>query len=175
MTLRSRVSVGSAAVVGALLVTTLTAVVILGVPSPLATAPTPESQPTLVVTDETGEELVATPVGPDTEIVVEYTHSVERTLVRDVYVAENGTLVMTRLEFSSFGAGLPSEADVVVDGGRYVYHPPRTEYETLRVMTGPIADHDLIVGDDRYDLAGLTDGGPVELTITERTRSTTID
>ena len=38
-------------------------------------------------------------------------------------------------------------------------------------MTGPIADHDLIVGDDRYDIAGLTDGGSVELTITHRTRA----
>jgi len=37
-------------------------------------------------------------------------------------------------------------------------------------MTGPIADHDLIVGDERYDIAALTDGGSVELTIQERTR-----
>ena len=151
------------------------AVCMLGVPNPLATDPMSETETTLVVTDETGEEIVVTPVGPDTEIVIEYTHSVERTLVRDVYVAENGTLVMIRMEFSSFGAGLPSEADVVVDEGRYVYHPPRTEYETLRVMTGPIADHDLVVGDDRYDLAGITDGGPVELTVAERARSTTVD
>jgi len=130
----------------------------------------PGTEPTVVVTDSNGEELVAAPVGGDEEVVLEYTHSVERTLVRDVYVHEDGRLVMVRMEFSSFGAGLPSEADVVVRDGRYVYHPPRTEYETLRVMTGSIADHDLIVGDDRYDIAALSNGGAVELTI--ETRST---
>ncbi len=165
MTLRSRApSTG----VGLVLVIGL-AIAAVSLSFGLATTTTP----TLVVTDSDGTELVTTPVSAETEIVVEYTHSVERTLVRDVYVAtENGTLVMTRMEFSSFGAGLPSEADVVVREGRYVYEPPRTEYETLRVTTGEIADHDLIVGGDRYDIAALSGGKTVELTIESRTRDT---
>lgn len=128
-------------------------------------------EPTVVVTDSDGEELLATAVGPDDEIVLEYTHSVEKTLVRDVYVHEENRLVMVRMEFSSFGAGLPSEADVTVRDGRYVYYPPRTEYETLRVMTGSTADHDLIVGDDRYDITALSGGGAVEITVINRTQN----
>ncbi len=125
-------------------------------------------EPTLVVTDGDGTELIATPIADD-EIVLEYTHSVEQTLVRDVYVHEEGRLVMTRMEFSSFGAGLPSGADVVVRDGRYVYDPPHAEYETLRVMTGSTADHDLLIGGDRYDIATMSDGGAVELRIVNRT------
>ena len=124
----------------------------------------------LVVTDADGDELLVTPVSEDTEVTVEYTHSVEKTLVRDVYVPEDGALVMTRMEFSSFGAGLPSQADVETVDGRYVYDPPPRRYDPLRVTTGHVADHDLLVGDDRYDVADLADGGTVELRVETRPR-----
>ncbi|PAU84708.1 hypothetical protein CK500_04110 [Halorubrum salipaludis] len=124
--------------------------------------------PTLVVTDERGTELVTAPVSDETEIVIEYTHSVEKTTVRDVYAPRDGELVMTRMEFSSFGAGLPSQADVTERDGRYVFEPPSESYATLHLKTGTVADHDLIVGDERYDIAGMTDGGAVDLTVERR-------
>ena len=169
MTRRSRApSTRVGLVVGAAFATVLIAAILI---SFTFVSPTATTQ-TLVVADADGSELVTAPVSAETEIVLEYTHSVERTLVRDVYVAtENGTLVMTRMEFSSFGAGLPAQADVTREGGRYVYEPPSTEYETLRVQTGYVADHDLIVGGERYDVASLSDGGPVELTIEDRRTS----
>lgn len=123
---------------------------------------------TLVVTDEDGSELLAAPVHDETEIVIEYTHSVEKTLVRDVYVPSDDGLVMTRMAFSSFGAGLPSQADVTERDGRYIYEPPSATYETLHLKTGAVADHDLIVGDERYDIAAMSDSGAVELTIERR-------
>lgn len=123
---------------------------------------------TLVVTDDDGTELLAVPVDGETEVVIEYTHSVEKTLVRDVYVPSDDGLVMARMEFSSFGAGLPSRADVTERDGRYVYDPPAATYETLRLETGAIADHDLIVGDERYDVAAMSDDGSVELTVERR-------
>lgn len=123
---------------------------------------------TLVVTDDDGAELLAAPVGDETEIAIEYTHSVEKTLVCDVYVASDDGLVMTRMEFSSFGAGLPSQADVTERDGRYVYDPPSTTYETLHLKTGSVADHDLIVGGERYDIAAMSDDGAVELTVERR-------
>ena len=122
----------------------------------------------LVVSGEDGEELLVTPVDDGAEVTVEYTHSVEKTPVSDVYVVEDGRLVMTRMEFSSFGAGLPSTVDVTEVDGRYVYHPPERSYDPLRVGTGPVADHDLVVGDQRHDLAGIADGGTVELRVETR-------
>jgi len=125
-------------------------------------------EPTLVVTDENGTELLAEPVGDGTEIAIEYTHSVEKTPVHDVYVADDGALVMTRMEFSSFGAGLPSQADVTERDGRYVFDPPATRYETLHLKTGAVADHDLVVGDERYDVAAMSGYDAVELTVERR-------
>jgi len=124
----------------------------------------------LVVTDERGEELLVTPVDEGTEVTVEYTHSVEKTLVSDVYAVRDGALVMTRMEFSSFGAGLPSTVEVRAVDGRYVYDPPERMYDPLRVATGHVADHDLLVGDDRYDVATIADGATVELRVEDRLR-----
>jgi len=123
---------------------------------------------TLVVTASSDSELLSTPVDEGSTVTIEYTHSVERTLVRDIYTVEDGAFVMTRMEFSSFGAGLPAQAAVTVENGRYVYEPPATRHETLRITTGSIADHDLIVDGQRYDLATMADGTTVELRIQEQ-------
>jgi len=122
----------------------------------------------LVVTDSTARELLSTRVETGSEIVVEYTHSVEQTLVRDHYAVSDDRLVMTHMEFSSFGAGLPAQADVTVENGRYIYEPPPTDYETLRLTTGAVADHDLIVDGQRHDIAAMAAGDTIELRITER-------
>ena len=133
----------------------------------LVAGPAADSR-TLVVSGEDGTELLATPVDGDAEVVIEYTHSVEKTTVRDAYEPSDGGLVATRMEFSSFGAGLPSGADVTERDGRYVYRPPATTFDPLRLKTGPIADHDLIVGGDRYDVSAMSGNGAVELTVERR-------
>lgn len=124
----------------------------------------------LVVTDPTGEELLVVPVEEGTEVAIEYTHSVERTPVRDVYVVEGDRLVMDRMEFRSYGAGLPSTAPVTRsdDGDSYVYRPPEREYEMLSVATGHVAGQELVVGSARYDLVEISDAGTVRLTIERR-------
>lgn len=128
------------------------------------------TEPVLVVTDDEGNELLAVPVDSDTEIAIEYTHSVERTLVTDVYVVSDGALVTDRMVFSSYGAGLPSDAEVTRVGDRYVYSPSEQRHETLTVATGFVAGHELVVGDERYDLADRADGGTVQLRIENRLR-----
>jgi hypothetical protein len=133
-------------------------------------APLVGGAPTLVVSDGDGTELAAFPVEDGSAVTIEYTHSVEKTLVSDVYRVSDGALVDHRMLFSSFGAGLPSEADVRREGDRYVHNPPERRYEQLFVSTGPIADHDLIVDGTRYDLHALADGGTVRLRIESDTR-----
>lgn len=122
----------------------------------------------LVVTDADGEELVVHPVDDGTEVDLEYTHSVEKTLVTDVYVVRDRALVTERMEFSSYGAGLPSEAEVTRRDGRFVYDPPEQRTERLSVKTGHVAGHELVVDGERYALADRADGGTVYLTVERR-------
>ena len=125
----------------------------------------------LVVEDDAGETLLSVPVEENTTVTLAYTHSVEKTPVRDVYAVRDGGLVMTRTEFRSFGAGLPSTVDVERgDDGSFVYHPSNRRTEELVVATSPIADHDLVVDGRRYDLVALAEGGSVRLRVTTRLR-----
>lgn len=122
----------------------------------------------LVVSDaETGERLLVDPVSENTTVALEYTHSVEKTRVLDVYAVRDGTFVMTRMEFESYGAGLPARANVAVENGTFVFDPDGS-YEELYVKPGSVANHRLHVGSRTYNLVELSDGRSVRLDVVDR-------
>lgn len=148
----------------------VTTIAVLSAGCTAATAPTTETEPApqseLVVTDTDGEPLLAVPVELGDTVVLEYTHSVEKTTVRDVYEVHEDGIVMTQMEFQSFGAGLPSTADVEkTENGTFIYEPSDTEVRSLFVSPGEQAGHELLVGDQRYDLVEMADGETVVLTV----------
>lgn len=130
----------------------------------------------LVVEDaDSGERLLAAPVSDGTHVVLSYNHSVEKTPVHDVYVVRNDSLVMTRMEFQSYGWGLPARANVTRTNGTFSFDPAGS-YEELYVKPGRTADHRLRVGDRRYDLVEVSDGDGVRLHLTDRSvLSTALD
>lgn len=132
-----------------------------------AAAAVPAGQELVVSDAETGEELLAVPVEENTTVALEYTHSVEKSRVLDVYAVRDGRLVMTRMEFESYGAGLPARADVTVENGTFVFDPD-SAVEELYVKPGPIAGHRLHVGDRTYDLVALSDARSVRLSVERR-------
>lgn len=150
----------------AALVVAVTVAVLAAVAGVLPAESGSQQQHVLVVTDDEGETVRSIPVELNGTVVLEYTHSVEKTTVRDVYVVREDGLAMTRMEFRSYGAGLPAQADIeITEDGTFVYDLPADDPGLLRVATGEIAGHELLVGGDRYDLVDLADGGTVTLTI----------
>jgi len=124
----------------------------------------------LIVEDAGGGELVSEGVEDGTVVSLEYTHSVEKTQVRDVYVVEDGRLVLERTVFESYGAGLPSEAEVErSDDGGFVFRPDGRSTDELVVSTGRVAGHELVVGGERHDLTNLSEAGTVRLRVEEGT------
>ncbi|WP_433629021.1 DUF1850 domain-containing protein [Halomicrococcus sp. NG-SE-24] len=122
----------------------------------------------LVVADaDTGESILVVPVSEGTKLTLAYTHSVEKTPVRDVYTVNNRRLEMTAMKFQSFGAGLPSRAAVTREGDWFIFDPSGS-YRRLPVVPGSVAGHELVVGDERYDLVALSGGEPVELFVAWR-------
>ncbi|AHF98892.1 C4-dicarboxylate ABC transporter [Halostagnicola larsenii XH-48] len=122
---------------------------------------------TLVVTDaETGDTLLETPVSEGDNVTLAYTHSVEKTPVKDIYVVDDSELRTDRMVFHSHGAGLPSDADIEETDEGFVVRP-NASYETLSVVPGSIAGHELVVVGERYDLVELSDG-PVRITLEDR-------
>ncbi len=130
-------------------------------------AAVPMGQALVVADAETGERLLVTPVSDNTTVALEYTHSVEKTRVLDAYTVRNGTLVMTRMEFESYGAGLPARANVTIENGTFVFDPDGA-YEELYVKPGPVANHRLHVGTRTYDLVERSDSRSVRLHVVDR-------
>lgn len=126
----------------------------------------------LVVEDaETGEQYVTEPVETGSTVGLQYMHSVEKTPVYDEYRVEGETLVNTRMEFESYGWGLPASANVTNVNGTFVYDPqePIMTLETLSVSPGRIANHTLIVDDRRIDLVAQTNASDVRIHVERRT------
>ena len=135
-------------------------------------AATPGGNVLVVADADTGEQLLTTPVEEGTPVMLNYTHSVEKTPVHDIYRVHNGSLEMTRMEFQSYGWGLPARENVTREGKWFVFDPPGT-YEELYVEPGSVAGHRLRVGDEHYDLVALSDGDGVRLSIERRSMLTT--
>jgi hypothetical protein len=148
--------------VRALLVATAVAVAVTA-----AAAALPAGSALVVEDASSGDQLLATSVSDGTPVVLTYNHSVEKTPVHDVYVVRNDSLVMTRMEFQSYGWGLPARANVTRTNGTFSFDPGGS-YEELYVKPGRTADHRLRVGNRSYDLVELSDAEGVRLHLTDR-------
>ncbi|SEH55528.1 hypothetical protein SAMN05192561_10696 [Halopenitus malekzadehii] len=148
--------------------TALSLAVVLAIVGLVASAPVGS---VLVVEDvHTGERYLTESVGEGSTVALEYTHSVEKSRVYDEYRVDGDTLVNTRMEFESYGWGLPSRVNVTTVNGTLVYDPdePITELDSLSVSPGRIADHTLIVDGRRHDLVAATRGNDVTIHIEHR-------
>lgn len=154
--------------IGRILVAATLALLVLGAGVAVAV---PSGQVLVVEDLDTGEEYIVQPVDDGSTVALEYMHSVEKTRVYDEYRVDGDTLVNTRMEFESYGWGLPSRVDVTNVNGTLVYAPPGgiTELESLAVSPGRIAGHTLIVDDRQYDLVAATNANDVRIHIERRT------
>jgi hypothetical protein len=153
----------------------LIVVLALGAAVTAVAAATPAGSALVVADASSGEQLLANPISDGTPVVLTYSHSVEKTPVHDVYAVRNDSLVMTRMEFQSYGWGLPARANISRENGSFSFDP-QGRYEELYVKPGRTADHRLRVGNRSYDLVALSDAEGVRLHITERSvLRTTLD
>jgi len=116
---------------------------------------------------ETGERYLTVPVSDGSVVAIEYTHSVEKTRVYDEYTVRGDRLEMTRMEFESYGWGLPSDANVTRENGTFVYDPPGN-YSRVTVAPGATAGHNLHVNSTTYNLVARTKENGVHLFVTRR-------
>ncbi len=100
---------------------------------------------------------------------LEYTHSVERTPVVEVYEAARSGLRLVRMEFVSQGAGLPSSG-YRREGNRFILDADRP-LSALPVRVSSVAAPRLIVGPISFDLPALVgEGGTIILSVRSRPR-----
>jgi hypothetical protein len=122
----------------------------------------PADRTLVVERADTGERIITQPVENGTAVALEYTHSVEKSRVYDGYTVRGEKLAMTRMEFESYGWGLPADANVTREDGHLVSHPEGS-FAELSVSPGEIAGHRLHVGDRTYDLVERSNGTSVRI------------
>lgn len=126
----------------------------------------------LVVEDtKTGQRYLTQPVANGTTVALEYMHSVEKSRIYEEYTVRGDRLIETRMEFESYGWGLPADANVTEVNGTFVYDPPGS-LTRLTVAPGDIAGHELQIGNDTYDLVELTDGRSVDIHLVRQCNAT---
>lgn len=117
-----------------------------------------------------GDRIYATiPLDKGEELVYCYTHSVERSEVREYFAILRDTLVLTRTAMKSFGAGLPTEeADgFYFQDGWYVLVLERP-VPNLILRVSPFLEQKLMTEKTFVDMSGLETGLKVELRLTRR-------
>lgn len=133
-----------------------------------STAAVPVDRAIVVADADSGDRLASYPVDEGSNVTLAYTHSVEKTPVRDVYAVNGTRLEMTEMRFRSYGWGLPAGEAVRSEDGWFVFDPDRATDE-LYVTPGDVAGHRLVVDGESHDLYGLTGGDSVRLTVERRT------
>ncbi|MCL7418313.1 MAG: DUF1850 domain-containing protein [Halalkalicoccus sp.] len=147
--------------IGAIVVALLATLAVAGA------AATPADRVLVVEDAATGERLIETPVENGTVVALEYTHSVEKTRVLDAFTVRGDRLVMTRMEFESYGWGLPANAEVTRENGTFSFDPDYAS-EELVVKPGRTAGHRLHVGSRTYDLVERSDARAVRISVERR-------
>jgi len=106
----------------------------------------------LYLVDAETEQLIwSTEVSKGDQFVLEYIHSVHKTPVSDSYlIGENNQIVLFRTAFSTFGAGMPYEADYSfsIEDDRYVISDLNLTFAEILLRVVPIAEHRIIINDD---------------------------
>lgn len=105
--------------------------------------------PALCVNDAVTGDMKAIFTPPqETEFFVEFTHSVNRTAVREYYLIRSGKIVLVRAEYSSFGAGMPEVPEVPgstlsMEKGVLKLNHINTIMPELIYRVGTVAEHTL--------------------------------
>lgn len=107
--------------------------------------------PAVCIEDAKSDLLLATFPAPESQAFhIAFKHSVNRTEVREYYVVHQGTLVLSRAEYSSFGAGMPEvpeKSGSVLESreGVLQLNDINQPMESFIYRVGTIANHTLVL------------------------------
>jgi len=100
---------------------------------------------------KTNELLKLFPLSSQEVFYVEFLHSVNRTLVREYYILVNDQLMLSRAEYTSFGAGMPEVSEH--EGATLSFSDGVLRLDDInRIMpefiyrVGTLANHTLFIG-----------------------------
>ena len=123
------------------------------------TAPFRSFEPKLCLVEADTNRIVwSANVASGTQFILEYTHSVHRTPVKDYFEVSSALqVILIKTAFSTYGAGMPYELDnnfAIVDGF-FVIDSQGQPMDSFLLRIVPLADHKLIMGNQTVILNEL--------------------
>jgi hypothetical protein len=125
-----------------------------------------------IVDGRTGGVVWCSRVRPGEEVVLSFTHSVNRRPVYDTLRVEADHLVIVKSRFDAFGAGMPEasteEGTLSVTDESWLEWTVNRPVPEVTVRVGRVADHTLHLNDREIHLSALAEPGSA-LTLRVRT------
>ena len=111
----------------------------------------------------TRAKLIEIPVQTGDTVILQFIHSFDKMPVKETMVVTNdGMLELTEAEFTKLGAGYdtaPLSGKYHVENGKIHITEMNIRYPKIPLRIGTIALHELVVGENLYDLTSLFGGG----------------
>ncbi len=122
-----------------------------------------DSGRTLCITDKDTETILwSASVKDGDQFILEYTHSVHKTLVKDYFrITDDRNIVLTKTAFSTLGAGMPyeTEYEFIIEDGFFVIENIDRSVDSIMLRIVPIADHRLVLADQIVSMNDLVSPG----------------
>lgn len=115
----------------------------------------------IIVVEKQGQ-VIFKKVLQDDKFRIVFVHSVEKTLVEECFRVEpDGSMVLYETRYSSYGAGLPSDAEggFALENGRFVLKLER-KFERITLRVSHIDGHGIVFSDGMIrfkDIANVND------------------
>ena len=106
---------------------------------------------------QTDQVYLEVPLGEDHIFSISYTHSVNKSMVEEYYLLENGTITLIKARYHHFGAGVATELRegeylTYDDEGFMVINNMHLSIPQLVYKVGTVSDHILHIGDKSWHL-----------------------
>ncbi len=114
------------------------------------------SSQNLRIVDEYGKQILV--ISEVEEFQLVHTHSVAKTPVVDYYeIRDRNTIVQTRMDYYSYGAGLPTNGrgDYQIIDGAMVVDDLSEEHSEIRIRVGRVSEQHLVVNEETIYLKDL--------------------
>ena len=117
-----------------------------------------KSSEILVMKDYLTDEIyLEVPLGEDHIFSVSYTHSVNKSMVEEYYLAQKNSITLVKARYHHFGAGVATELNegeylTYDDEGYMVINNMQISVPQLIYKVGTVSDHILHIGDESWHL-----------------------
>jgi len=91
----------------------------------------------------------------DTSFTLSWIHSVEKEPWYEIYKRKNSHLILTETYFKTFGAGVPSNKEIIKKNNGFIHMKVNRKIDKLNIIVSEDVQTTLIIGDKKIELYKL--------------------